>query len=144
MTGRGTGVDDATLRRKVQVIETALQRHVPAGDDTLMKLGGFEIGAMAGAMLHAASKRIPVVVDGLICTAAALIAHQMNPDVRHYLIAGHVGAEPGHRIVLDYMGLEPLLALDLRLGEGTGALLALPLIEAAMRTLNEMGTLDLS
>jgi nicotinate-nucleotide--dimethylbenzimidazole phosphoribosyltransferase len=111
--------------------------------DTLAKVGGFEIGAMAGAMLYAASQRVPVILDGLICTAAALIAHQINPDVVRYLVAGHRGAEPGHVAALDYLGLEALLTLDMRLGEGTGAVLALPLIEAAMRTLNEMGELDI-
>ena len=97
---------------------------------------------MAGAMLYAASQRIPIVLDGLICTAAALIAQQINLDMTNYLIAGHCGAEPGHALALAYLELAPLLALDLRLGEGTGAVLALPLLEAAMRTLNEMGELD--
>lgn len=94
------------------------------------------------AVLDQASQRIPVVLDGVICTAAALIAQQINPDVTHYLIAGHCGAEPGHALALAHLELAPLLALDLRLGEGTGAVLALPLLEAAMRTLNEMGELD--
>lgn len=142
VTGRGTGVDDETLARKIALVETALRLHYPAHLETLSKVGGFEIGAMAGAMLHAASRRIPVILDGLICTAAALIAHQLVPNVTDYLIAGHVGAEPGHTLALDYLGLAPLLSLGLRLGEGTGALLALPLLEAAMRTLNEMGTLN--
>lgn len=139
VTGRGTGVDDTTLQRKIHAIETALSLSDAA--DVLAKVGGFEIGAMAGAMLYAASQRIPVILDGLICTSAALIAYQHNPDVVNYLIAGHQSAEPGHHIALEYLGLEPLLRLDMRLGEGSGAVLALPLIEAAMRTLNEMGTL---
>jgi len=142
VTGRGTGVDDATFQRKTALIASALRLHAPAQVDTLAKVGGFEIGAMAGAMLYAASQRIPVVLDGLICTAAALIAQQIDPDVTHYLIAGHRGAEPGHALALAHLELAPLLALDLRLGEGTGAMLALPLLEAAMRTLNEMGKLD--
>lgn len=142
VTGRGTGVDDGTLQRKIHLIDMALAHHAPISEETLAKIGGFEIGAMAGAMLYAASQRIPVVVDGLICTAAALIAEQMNPRVTDYLIAGHCGAEPGHRAALGYLGLDPLLTLELRLGEGTGAALALPLLEAAVRTLNEMGTLD--
>jgi len=142
VTGRGTGVDEATLARKIRLIETALERHAPANVHTLAKVGGYEIGAIAGAMLHAASQRIPIILDGLICTAAALIAHQINPDVTRYMIAGHRSAEPGHAVALDYLGLDPLQALDMRLGEGTGAVLALPIIEAAMRTLNEMGTLD--
>lgn len=142
VTGRGTGIDDSTLARKISLIEMALQQHAPANKNTLMKVGGFEIGAIAGAMLYAASQRVPVIVDGLICTAAALIAHQINSDVTHYLIAGHCGAEPGHQIALNHLGLKPLLNLDMRLGEGTGAVLALPILEAAIRTLNEMGTLD--
>ncbi|MGQ9887190.1 MAG: nicotinate-nucleotide--dimethylbenzimidazole phosphoribosyltransferase [Aggregatilineales bacterium] len=143
VTGRGSGVDDDTLARKIALIETALARHAPAEVGTLAKVGGFEIGALAGAMLYAASQRIPVVIDGLICTAAALIAHQLNPAVTRYLIAGHRGAEPGHTVALERLELTPLLALDLRLGEGTGGLLALPIIEGAMRTLSEMGTLDI-
>ncbi|MEL7432479.1 MAG: nicotinate-nucleotide--dimethylbenzimidazole phosphoribosyltransferase [Chloroflexota bacterium] len=142
VTGRGTGVDDATYERKIKLITEALERRTPANIDTLAKIGGYEIGAMAGAMLYAASQHIPIVLDGLICTAAALIAHQINPSVRDYMLAGHCGAEPGHRIALDYLKLDPILQLNLRLGEGTGAVLALSIIEAAMRTLNEMGTLD--
>ena len=142
VTGRGTGVDDAALRHKVTLIEAALARHAPTTVDTLAKVGGFEIGAMAGAMLAAAAQRVPVVLDGLISTAAALVAAQIAPDVRHYLIAGHRSVEPGHRAALAWLGLEPLLDLDLRLGEGTGALLAMPLIEAAMRTLQEMATFE--
>jgi nicotinate-nucleotide--dimethylbenzimidazole phosphoribosyltransferase len=142
VTGRGTGIDDSALTRKIDLISAALQFHHPATESTLLKVGGFEIGAMAGAMLYAASQRIPVVLDGLICTAAALIAHSLNPAVSRFLIAGHVGAEPGHIVALAHLGLDPLLALELRLGEGTGAVLALPLLDAAMRTLNEMGMLD--
>jgi nicotinate-nucleotide--dimethylbenzimidazole phosphoribosyltransferase len=97
---------------------------------------------MAGLMLEAAAARIPVVIDGLICTSAALIAAQIEPEVKDYLVAGHRSVEPGHRAALDWLGLTPLLDLDLRLGEGTGAALALPLIEAAMRTLQEMATFD--
>ncbi len=142
VTGHGSGIDDETYQRKVGLIQKALDLHQPADKETLMKIGGYEIGAIAGAILHCASQRIPVVLDGLICTAGALIAHQMNPDVVNYLIAGHLSVEQGHRVALDYLGLDPLLNLDLRLGEGTGALLAYPLIESAMRTLNEMATLD--
>lgn len=142
VTGRGSGVDDETYKRKVALIQQALTLHHPADDDTLVKIGGYEIGAIAGAILQAASQRIPVILDGLICTAGALLAHQLNPDVVNYLIAGHQSVERGHRVALDYLGLDPLLDLELRLGEGTGALLTCPLIESAMRTLNEMGTLD--
>lgn len=140
VAGRGAGLDDRGLGRKVAVIEAALALHAPARVGTLAKLGGFEIGAMAGVMLGAAARRVPVVVDGVISTAAALIAVQAAPAVRDYLIASHRSAEPGHAVALHALGLEPLLALDLRLGEGTGALLVLPLIEAAMRTLQEMAT----
>lgn len=140
VTGRGTGVDDAQLLHKISVVEQALAYHTPAAEDTLCKLGGFELGAMAGLMLAAASQRVPVVIDGLISTAAALLAVQRNPAVKNYLIAGHRSAEPGHQVALEWLGLEPLLSLDLRLGEGTGAVLAFPLIEAAMRTLQEMAT----
>ena len=140
VTGRGAGLDEAGLRRKVAVIAAALALHSPARVDTLAKLGGCEIGAMAGIMLGAAARRVPVVVDGVISAAAALIAAQVAPGVRDYLIAGHRSAELGHAVALHALGLEALLSLDLRLGEGTGALLALPLIEAAMRTLQEMAT----
>jgi nicotinate-nucleotide--dimethylbenzimidazole phosphoribosyltransferase len=142
VTGRGTGLDDDGLRHKIAVVETALARHQPATENTLAKVGGFEIGVMAGLMLGAAAQRVPVVIDGLISTAAALIAAQVAPTVTGYLIAGHRSAEPGHRIALEWLELEPLLDLEMRLGEGTGALLACPLIEAAMRTLNEMATFD--
>ena len=140
VTGRGTGLDDDKLRHKVHIIEQALQVNHPVMVNPLAKVGGFEIGAMAGLMIGAASQRVPVVLDGLICTAAALVAIHMLPDVRHYLIAGHRSAEPGHRIALEALGLSPLLKLDMRLGEGTGAVLAMPIIEAAMRTLQEMAT----
>ncbi len=142
VTGRGTGLGDERLRHKIVVVERALAVNAPASADTLAKIGGFEIGAMAGLMLGAAEQRIPIVIDGLISTAAALIAAQLVPAVRDYLIAGHRGSEPGHRIALEWLGLEPLLDLEMRLGEGTGALLALPIIEAAMRTLQEMATFD--
>ncbi len=142
VTGRGTGIDPAHFQRKVEVIQQSLALHQPAEVDTLAKVGGFEIGALAGLMLEAAAHRVPVLVDGLIATSAALIAAQLEPNVTAYLIAGHCGVEPGHRIALDHLGLMPLLELDLRLGEGTGAVLALPLVEAAMRTLQEMATFD--
>jgi nicotinate-nucleotide--dimethylbenzimidazole phosphoribosyltransferase len=140
VTGRGTGVDDARLCHKIALVEQALALHAPANVDTLRKIGGFEIGAMAGIMLGAAHRRIPVLVDGLISTAAALIAAQTAPTVSDYLIAGHRSPEPGHAVALRHLGLEPLLDLQMRLGEGTGALLALPIVEAAMRTLQEMAT----
>jgi len=142
VTGRGTGLGDAQLVHKIAVVERALRINQPHGQVTLAKVGGFEIGAMAGLMIGAASARIPVILDGLISTSAALIAAQFEPTIADYLIAGHCGVEPGHRIALQALGLRPLLDLELRLGEGTGAVLVLPLIEAAMRTLNEMATFD--
>lgn len=140
VTGRGTGLNPAGLHHKQAVIRAALARHPHAVDAPLETLGGFEIGVMAGLMLGAAAQRVPVVIDGLICTAAALIAEHTAPSASNYMIASHCSAEPGHRVALDWLGLRPLLQLDLRLGEGTGALLALPLIEAAMRTMQEMAT----
>lgn len=142
LAGRGTGVDDERLAHKIALIEYALALHAPASEGTLEKIGGLEIGAMAGAMLAGAQRRTPVIVDGVISSAAAMIAAQINPEVHNYLVASHVGAEPAHRVALAWLGLEPLLALDLRLGEGTGGLLALPIIEAAMRILQEMATFD--
>jgi len=142
--GRGTGIDDDALAHKVEVVERALQANQPldaaAGVAVLAALGGFEIGAMAGLMLGAAAGRVPVVIDGLISTAAALVAQALRPRVTDYLIAGHRSTEPGHIYALAALGLEPLLDLGLRLGEGTGALLAFPVVEAAARTLAEMAT----
>jgi nicotinate-nucleotide--dimethylbenzimidazole phosphoribosyltransferase len=140
VTGRGTGISDESFEHKVSIIEKALALHAPANVGTLAKVGGFEIGTMAGIIMRCAMARIPVVLDGLISTSAALIAHQYVPDVKNYLIAGHRSVEIGHQIALDYLELEPLLDLGLRLGEGTGAVLALPMIEVAMRTFQEMAT----
>ena len=143
VTGRGTGVDDAGLARKVAVIERALAVNRPdPGDalDVLSKVGGLEIGGLAGVMLGAAARRVPVVIDGFISGAAALIAAGLEPAVKPYLIAAHQSVEIGHRAILDYLALHPLLDLDLRLGEGTGAALAFHLVEAAARLLNEMST----
>lgn len=145
VTGRGTGLDDATLVRKIAVVERALQVNRPDGKDgidILSKVGGFEIGGMAGAVLAAAAHRIPVLVDGFISTAAALIADRICPAVRPYLIAAHRSAEPGHQAALDLLGLKPLLDLGLRLGEGSGAALAMPVVEAAVRLLAEMATFE--
>lgn len=142
VTGHGTGIDTAQRVHKVAIIERALEVNRPVSENTLAKVGGFEIGAMAGLILGAAAQRIPVILDGVISTAAALIAAQVDPAVTAYLIAGHRSVEPGHRSALEALGLTPLLDLDLRLGEGTGAVLALPLVEAAMRALQEMATFD--
>ncbi len=145
VTGRGTGVDDAGWARKVAVIERALaiNRPVP-GDalDVLAKVGGLEIAGLAGVMLGAAAHRVPVLVDGFISGVAALIAAGLDPAVKPYLIAVHQSVEIGHRHALEHLGLRPLLNLDLRLGEGTGAVLAFHIVEAAARLLDEMATFD--
>jgi nicotinate-nucleotide--dimethylbenzimidazole phosphoribosyltransferase len=143
VTGLGTGLDSAQWRHKVAVIEEALARQAPdRGDalDVLAKVGGLEIGAIAGVILAGAAARVPVVVDGIISTAGAAIAVGLCPAVQPFLIAGHRSVEPGHATLLHYLGLRPLIDLDLRLGEGTGAVLALPLLDAAVATLNEMAT----
>lgn len=143
VTGRGTGVDDETLARKIAIVEQALRVNKPDpkdGVDVLAKVGGFEIGVIAGIILGAAAHRIPVVLDGFICTAGALIAATIAPMVKYYCIAGHNSAERGHHAMLEYLGLKPLLDLNMRLGEGTGAVLAMNLVEAACRILNEMAT----
>jgi nicotinate-nucleotide--dimethylbenzimidazole phosphoribosyltransferase len=143
VTGRGTGIDDAALQRKIALISTALERHRPDpqnGLDVLTKLGGFELGGLAGLMLGAASRRIPVVIDGFISGAAALIACTLAPAVQPYLIAAHRSVERGHQAVFTQLDLEPLLDLDMRLGEGTGAALGLSLCQAACKVLDEMAT----
>jgi nicotinate-nucleotide--dimethylbenzimidazole phosphoribosyltransferase len=143
VTGAGTGVTGAALARKAAVIKQALDRHQPRTQDALdvlTKVGGFEIGGLAGIILGAAARRCPVVLDGLIATAAALLAVSLVPAVRDYLIAGHRSVEPGHTVALQALGLEPILDLELRLGEGTGGVLALPVLEAACRLLDEMAT----
>ena len=142
-TGRGTGRNDDQLRRKIAVVERALACNMPdRGDalDVLAKVGGFEIGVLAGVILGAASQRRAVVLDGFIAGAAALLAVLLSPAARGYLIAAHRSAEPGHRVVLAHLDLQPLLDLELRLGEGSGALLAMPIIEAAAACLAEMAT----
>jgi nicotinate-nucleotide--dimethylbenzimidazole phosphoribosyltransferase len=143
VTGGGTGVTGAALARKAAVIQAALDRRQPKAQDALdvlSKVGGFEIGGLAGVILGAAARRCPVVLDGLIATAAALLAVGLVPAVREYLIAGHRSVEPGHTVALQALELEPVLDLELRLGEGTGGVLALPVLEAACRLLDEMAT----
>lgn len=145
VTGRGTGIDDAGWSRKVQVIERALRINQPEAHDpvdVLSKVGGFEIGGMAGLILGAARFHIPVVLDGFIAGASALIAVGLHSTCRDYLVASHLSVERGHRLVLDRLKLRPLLDLDLRLGEGTGACLAIGLIQAAIKIYNEMATFD--
>ena len=143
VTGRGTGVDGLALRRKVGVVRQMLARNRPDPADPLGVLagvGGFEIGGLAGLILGAAAARVPVVLDGFIGGAAALLAVAPCPAAAADLIAGHRSTEPGHAVVLDRLGLVPLLDLDLRLGEGSGAALALAIVDGAARTLAEMAT----
>jgi nicotinate-nucleotide--dimethylbenzimidazole phosphoribosyltransferase len=144
-TGRGTGIDDARLERKIRVVEEALELHRPDTGDpigALAALGGLEHAALVGLILTGAVYRIPVLLDGVVSNSAALVARALAPNSVEYMIAGHLSAEPGARIALEKLGLEPLLVLEMRLGEGTGGLLAVPLVQAAARTLGEMATLD--
>ncbi len=143
VTGRGVGIGDKQLGHKIEVIDKALALNRPDPKqplDVLAKVGGFEIGGLAGVMLAAAAYRIPVVVDGFISGAAALIATALSPRLKDFLIAGHVSAEAGHRLLLSHLGLKPLLDLDMRLGEGTGATLGIFLAEIAARILSDMST----
>jgi len=143
VTGRGTGVDDNALANKIAVIKKAIEINKPDPEDALdvlAKVGGFEIGGLAGIILAAASKRVPIVIDGFISGAAALIAYQIEPKVAEYMIAGHLSVEKGHRAIFNHIGLKPILDLDLRLGEGTGAALAMGIIDAGVKILNEMAT----
>lgn len=145
VTGMGTGVGLNGWRRKCEVIEGALALHLPDPNDpidVLSTVGGLEIGAIAGVIIAGAAARLPVVIDGLISTAGAAIAVALCPGVKSFIIAGHRGVEPGHTALLDYLDLTPILELDLALGEGTGAVLALPILEAAVTTLNEMATFE--
>lgn len=144
-TGRGTGRTDRELEHKIACVERALDVNRPDPDcglDVLTKVGGFEIGVLAGVVLGGALARRAVVLDGYVSGPAGLIAASLCPTVLDYVIAGHVSAEPGHRIALRHMGLRPLLDLDMRLGEGTGALLATGLVEIAAACLSEMATFD--
>jgi len=145
VTGLGGGIDDAARRRKVAVIETALALHRPDPADpigVLAAVGGLEHAALAGFVLGAAAERVPVVLDGVIAGSAALVAAALCPDSVAACIAGHRSVEPGHTVALRRLGLEPLVDLGLRLGEGSGALLALPIVQAAARTLAEMATFE--
>ena len=145
VTGRGTGIDDVGHARKIDVIQRALDLHrldsMPAME-VLAKVGGLEIGGLAGLMLGAAAARVPVVLDGFIAGAAALIAVGLQPHCKEYLIASHQSVERGHQAVLNHLGLKPLFDLDLRLGEGTGACLGMSLVFAAIKVLTEMATFD--
>jgi nicotinate-nucleotide--dimethylbenzimidazole phosphoribosyltransferase len=144
-TGRGTGVDDATYARKVDVVRAALRRHAPDPADplgVLAAVGGLEHAALAGLILGAAARRTPVLLDGVIAVSAALAAAAFAPHAVGAMVAGHRSAEPGATVALRRLGLEPLIDLGLRLGEGTGALLALPVVTGAVRVLHEVATFD--
>jgi nicotinate-nucleotide--dimethylbenzimidazole phosphoribosyltransferase len=143
LTGRGTGIDDEGLKNKIRVIERALLINKPDPEDAidvLSKVGGFEIGGLAGLVIGAASKGIPVVCDGLISTAGAMIACKLAPKAKEYLFASHRSVEAGHKYMHEWLGLTPLLDLNFRLGEGTGAALTINLLEAATRILAEIKT----
>ena len=145
VTGTGTGIDPARLQHKIEVIKKALKINKPNSQDAidvLSKVGGFEIGGLAGIMLAAAYHRIPVIVDGFISGAAALIAYALQPKVKNFMIASHSSVEKGHKIVFNHIGLEPLFDLQLRLGEGTGAALAMHIVEAGVKILQEMATFE--
>ena len=141
-TGRGTGLSDAQLLHKREVLMLAVKRHADATSplQALAAMGGFEIAMMVGAMLQAASQRRVILVDGFIAGAAALLAQKLLPAVQHYMVFCHRSAERGHRLLLDHLNARPLLDLDLRLGEGTGALLAWPLVQSSARLMNEMAS----
>jgi nicotinate-nucleotide--dimethylbenzimidazole phosphoribosyltransferase len=149
VTGKGTGLDAERCQRKVEIIDNALRMHFPERPssfpdplEVLRRVGGLEIAAITGMVLGAASRRIAVVIDGFICTAGAAVACALAPDARAGIFAGHQSAEPGHRILLVSMDLKPLLQLGMRLGEGTGAVLAFNLIDASLRIYNEMATFE--
>jgi nicotinate-nucleotide--dimethylbenzimidazole phosphoribosyltransferase len=143
VTGRGTGISDEQLAHKIEMVKKALAVNQPNSRkplEVLAKVGGFEIGGLVGVMLAAAAYRVPVVLDGFISGAAALIAVALAPRLKDFLIAAHVSAEAGHKLLLRHLGLKPLLDLSMRLGEGTGAVLGIFLAEAAARILAEMAT----
>ena len=145
VTGRGTGIDDAGLKNKIEVIERSLSvngHRLKNPLTTLAAVGGLEIASICGLILAAAGRKLPVVVDGFISSAAALVALRLSNSVKDYLFFSHCSAETGHRTFFDRMGIRPILDLDLRLGEGTGAALAMHIIEGAVKIYNEMATFD--
>jgi len=145
IVGMGVGLDDEGVFRKIKAIETALMLNKPDPADpidVLAKVGGLEIAGMAGLILGSAAHKVPIVIDGFISGAAALLACKIAPQVKDYIIASHLSEEPGHKFVLEAIGLEPMLRMRMRLGEGTGAALAFTLIEAATRIMSEMATFE--
>lgn len=145
VTGRGTGISDSELIHKIEVIRKALETNNPDPKDpidVLSKVGGFEIGGLTGIILAASSHRVPVIIDGFISGAAALLASEMEPKVKSYLIASHCSAESGHSFLLNFLGLRPLLDLNLRLGEGTGAALGMSIVDASTKILTQMATFE--
>jgi len=143
LVGRGSGLDDAKLAQKINIVEKAIEVNDPDSEDPLdilAKVGGLEIAGMVGCYLGAARYSLPVVVDGFISGVAALTAVRMAPECKKFLFPSHISAEPGAKIVLEELNLEPYLTLDMRLGEGTGALLAFSIIECGIRVMQEMGT----
>jgi len=148
VTGKGTGLDTAAHEHKISVVDAIMQKHFGKAPriaqqqplEILQRVGGLEIAAMVGFVLGAARYQIPVITDGFISTAAAALAYAVEPRVIEYLFAGHCSQEPGHRFLLKYLGLDPILTLDMRLGEGTGAVLAMPIIESALRLYTDMAT----
>ncbi len=145
ITGGGTGINRQTLKHKVRIIEKAVKTNKPDEKnavDVLAKVGGFEIGGLAGVILAAASKKVPVVIDGFISGAAAMIACHLEPKAGDYLIASHCSAEKGHKIILEYMGLLPLFSFNMRLGEGTGAAFGIGIADAAVKILAQMATFE--
>jgi nicotinate-nucleotide--dimethylbenzimidazole phosphoribosyltransferase len=148
VTGKGTGLDTDAHEHKIRVVDAVIQKHFGKDPqiseaqplEVLQRVGGLEIAAMVGLFLGAARYQIPVITDGFISTAAAALAYAVEPRVKEYLFAGHCSQEPGHRFLLDYLGLDPILTLDMRLGECTGAVLAMPIIESALRLYTDMAT----
>jgi len=143
LTGRGTGLNDKELENKIRVIEKALAINKPNAKDpidVLAKVGGFEIGGLTGVILAACARRVPVVIDGFISASAALIAYCLEPKTKEYMIAAHASVERGHIFALNHIGLKPIFDLELRLGEGTGAALAMGIIDASLKIMTEMAT----
>ncbi len=145
ITGRGTGIDDVKLKHKIEVIKEALEVNKKLLTDpisTLAALGGYEIAGICGLILGGAANKVPVVIDGFISSAGAIVAYKINPFVKDYMFFSHKSQEAGHTKFLNWIGEKPILALDMRLGEGTGAALAMTIIEAAIKIYNEMATFD--